>query len=109
MLGLPGNPVSAYVTALLLLLPLVRTMAGFASVLPRVQQAAAGAPIPANGNRQDYMRARLVDGALVPIRNQDSGALSGLLAADALIVRPAHCAAAATGEPLPYIALNHGT
>ena len=59
VLGLPGNPVSAYVTALLLLLPLVRTIAGFASVLPRVQQAAAGAPIPANGNRQDYMRARL--------------------------------------------------
>lgn len=108
VLGLPGNPVSAYVTALLLLLPLVRTMAGNASPLPRIHSAPATEALAANGNRQDFMRARLIDGALVPVGNQDSGALSGLLSADALIIRPAHCAAAAPGEPLPYIALHHG-
>lgn len=108
VLGLPGNPVSAYVTALLLLLPLVRTMAGYSSTLPQVKHAAAGTPLPANGIRQDYMRARLIDGALVPVSSQDSGALSGLLAADALVIRPPQCAAARSGDTLPYIALHHG-
>lgn len=107
VLGLPGNPVSAYVTALLLLLPLVRTMAGYSSTLPVVQHAHAGAPFPANGNRQDYMRAQLIDGALVPVSSQDSGALSGLLAADALVIRAPLCDPAQPGDRLPYFAPNH--
>lgn len=109
VLGLPGNPVSAYVTALLLLLPLVRTMAGFTTPLPVVQRAIAGVDLPANGVRQDFMRARFSDGALVPVSSQDSGALASLLAADALVIRAPHCGPTAAGEPLDYIALHQWT
>ncbi|GGB60713.1 molybdopterin molybdotransferase MoeA [Blastomonas aquatica] len=106
VLGLPGNPVSAYVTALLLLLPLVRTFAGYQEVLPHIRQAAASVPFSANGARQDFMRARLTDSGLVPVSSQDSGALSSLLAADALVIRAAHQPETLAGEPLDYIALG---
>lgn len=106
VLGLPGNPVSAYVTALLLLLPLVRTMLGYQRVLPDIAQGVAGMPFPANGPRQDFVRAQIADGALHRIGNQDSGALAALHAADALVVRPAHAPEAAPVDPIDYIALD---
>lgn len=106
VLGLPGNPVSAYVTALLLLLPLVRTFAGYQQVLPVVSQAIAGTTLPANGARQDFMRARWDDSALVPVSSQDSGALASLNAADTLVIRAANQPEAATGDLLDYIALD---
>lgn len=106
VLGLPGNPVSAYVTALLLLLPLVKTLAGYQVVLPPISQGVAGAPFPANGARQDFVRARLIDGRLVPSGNQDSGALSALAAADALVIRAPEAEQADPGASLDYIALD---
>lgn len=105
VLGLPGNPVSAYVTATLLLLPLVRKMLGYQALVPMISQAIAGDPFPANGPRQDFVRARWHDGRLVRLGNQDSGALLALHRADALVVRPAHAAAVQPGEPVDYIAL----
>ncbi len=106
VLGLPGNPVSAYVTALLLLLPLVRKLLGYQSLMPSIEQGIAGVPFPANGTRQDFVRARFEGGALHRIGNQDSGALSGLHAADALVVRAPHAPEAAIGAPVDYIALD---
>lgn len=106
VLGLPGNPVSAYVTALLLLLPLVRKMLGYQRLMPSIEQGIAGVPFPANGTRQDFVRARFEGGALHRIGNQDSGALSALRAADALVVRAPHAPEAAIGAPIDYIALD---
>lgn len=105
VLGLPGNPVSSYVTALLLLLPLVKTMSGYQQVMPHISHGVAGATFAANGARQDFVRAQMVGGALVPVRSQDSGALSSLTAADALVIRAANQAEAAPGDRLDYIAL----
>jgi molybdopterin molybdotransferase len=109
VLGLPGNPVSAYVTATLLLLPLVRKLLGYQQLVPATSQAIAGEPFPANGPRQDFVRARFHDGALIRLSNQDSGALSALLQADALVVRPIDAPEAKIGDPIDYIALRHGT
>ena len=109
VLGLPGNPVSAYVTALVLLLPLVKTFAGIQQVMPVICQAKAGAAFPANGARQDFMRAHLIDGALVPVSSQDSGALSSLAAADVLVIRAPHQPQAEPGDSLDYIALMTAT
>ncbi len=106
VLGLPGNPVSAYVTALLLLFPLVRKMLGYQQLVPIIAQGVAGMPFPANGQRQDFVRARIESGALHRIGNQDSGALSALHAADALVVRPAHAPEVLPGEAIDYIALD---
>lgn len=106
VLGLPGNPVSAYVTALLLLLPLVRKMLGYQRLMPSIEQGTAGVPFPANGTRQDFVRARFEGGALRRIGNQDSGALWALHAADALVVRAPHAPEAPIGAPIDYIALD---
>jgi molybdopterin biosynthesis enzyme len=56
-LGLPGNPVSAYVTATLFLLPLVRSMAGCPDPRPKMRRAVLGAAMPP-GRRTGRLCAR---------------------------------------------------
>lgn len=96
-LGLPGNPVSAFVTAFLFLRPLVAALAGARAPLPPLVSLPIAADLPANGPRADYMRARLVAGGVAPVEMQDSAALPALAAADGLIVRPPHAPAAPRG------------
>ncbi len=62
VLGLPGNPVSAFVTAFLFLRPLIATMAGALDPHPRTATAILGEDLPANDHRQDYLRATTRDG-----------------------------------------------
>ena len=47
VLGLPGNPVSAYVCAVLFLVPLIRRLAGRADVEPEIESAVLGCDLPA--------------------------------------------------------------
>jgi molybdopterin molybdotransferase len=105
VLGLPGNPVSAFVTALLFLKPLVATMAGAADPLPQIATAPLGEPLPANGARTDYLRAELRDGRAYASTIQDSSMLRTLARADCLIVRPAHAPAVAAGALIPILPL----
>lgn len=103
-LGLPGNPVSAYVTAHLFLLPLVRHMAGCPAPLPEARKAELGADMPATGGRDDYARARTDEqGCVAPLAQQDSAATLGLAQADGLILRPANSAAAKAGERVTFL------
>ena len=104
VLGLPGNPVSAFVTALLFLKPLIAAMAGAADPLPRTVSAPLGEAIPANGERTDYLRAELIGGRAFASTIQDSSMLATLARAGCLIVRPPHAPPAAAGtivEVLP--------
>ena len=98
VLGLPGNPVSAFVTAQLFLLPLIARLGGAAAPLPRSEPARLASTLPAVGGRDDYVRATLSDGRARPLPNQDSGAVSMLALADALIVRPAGSPPASVDE-----------
>jgi len=98
LLGLPGNPASAFVTAQLFLLPLIAHLSGARDPLPKTESAMLDIPLPTVGNRDDYVRARLAGGRVRPLANQDSGAVSTLAEADALIVRPAGARPAAVGE-----------
>lgn len=103
VLGVPGNPVSAYVCATLFLAPLIRALSGRNDVRNTLQPATLGADLPANDQREDYLRATLTvaeNGALTatPLRNQDSSLTSVLSAGDALIVRPPHARASSTGS-----------
>lgn len=90
--GLPGNPVSAMVTAEIFLKPALRHWLGLAEVEP-LRLPLLG-PTPPNTARRHFMRARMVtrDGVtgLLPISETDSGHTSSLAAADALIVQPEH-------------------
>ncbi|MEP9367234.1 gephyrin-like molybdotransferase Glp [Xanthobacter sp. VNH20] len=109
VLGLPGNPVSAYVGAVLFLSPLLNALQGASHGQP-LRAARLGGPVKANDSRIDYMRATLSfapDGALVatPLPIQDSAMLTTLAMADCLLVRPAFAPAGETGEPCSVLQL----
>lgn len=98
VLGLPGNPVSAFVTATLFVRPVVAHLAGAAEPLPTTTAAILGEDLPANGGRTDYLRAELRDGRAYASTIQDSSMLLTLARSTCLIVRPAHAAAASKGD-----------
>lgn len=92
VLGLPGNPVSALVCALIFLKPLIEALLGLE---PRedLVEARLGDALPANDQRQDYVRATLERGpggdlTAIPFPVQDSSMQRVLAEADGLIVRP---------------------
>jgi molybdopterin molybdotransferase len=112
ILGLPGNPVSAYVCALLFLVPLLRQLQGESGVerLP-LSSAELGVDVRANDLRMDFMRAEIVGagprGPIVkPLPVQDSSMLRILARADALLVRPAHAPAARAGDACDIVLLE---
>ncbi|MDP1643058.1 MAG: molybdopterin molybdenumtransferase MoeA, partial [Phenylobacterium sp.] len=91
MLGLPGNPASAFVCAELFLRPILAAYQGdprpFATITAR-----AATPLGANGPREHWMRAKLThqEGAISvdPYGDQDSSLVTVFAAADALLRRP---------------------
>jgi len=105
VLGLPGNPVSAFVTATLFLRPLIAAMAGAADALPRLLRAELADPLPANDHRQDYLRGTVVDGRVSAAALQDSSMLATLARATCLIVRPPHAPPAAIGDTVDILPL----
>ncbi|KQM18004.1 molybdenum cofactor biosynthesis protein MoeA [Sphingomonas sp. Leaf24] len=105
VLGLPGNPVSSYITALLFVRPLVARLAGAADPLPRTSRATLAHPLPANGPRQDYLRATQIDGQASTAAIQDSSMLRTLARSDCLIVRPPHAPAADAGDSAEILQL----
>ncbi|VVT00418.1 conserved hypothetical protein [Erythrobacter sp. EC-HK427] len=86
VLGLPGNPTSAMVTARLFLRALLAALQGqpTSAVLPWRVLSLAG-PIPATGERETFVRAKWEADGLRPLGNQDSGVQLGLAQADWLI------------------------
>jgi molybdopterin molybdotransferase len=111
VMGLPGNPVSAYVCAFLFLVPLIRRLAGRDDVEPRPEAALLACDIKQNDERTDYLRARLMlqDTGLPlanPVPVQDSSMLSALAAADCLLIREPHAPAAKAGAPCSMLRLN---
>ena len=105
VLGLPGNPVSSYITAMLFVRPLVARMAGAVDPLPRTVRATLAHPLPANGPRQDYLRATLVDGQASTAAIQDSSMLRTLARSDCLIIRAPHAPAADAGDSAEILQL----
>lgn len=105
LLGLPGNPASAFVTAQLFLLPLLRHLAGANMPLPEVAHATLAAPLEAGGPRRDYLRAIVADGRITPFAAQDSGRTIALANANALLVRDIGDPPQPEGALAPYIAL----
>jgi molybdopterin molybdotransferase len=105
MVGLPGNPVSAMVCGHVFVAPMLRAMMGLpAARAPEIALPLA-APLPANGPREHYMRARIEGGAVRAFDRQDSALLSVLAEADALIVRAPGDTVRAAGETVRVIRL----
>jgi molybdopterin molybdotransferase len=88
VLGLPGNPVSAYVTFLLFARPALAALAGADPSVPRTSAPLAVA-LPRHPDRDEMVRVhRDADGRVAPTGPQDSHVLSSLLGADALALVP---------------------
>ncbi len=105
VLGLPGTPVSAFVTALLFVRPVIAAMAGAADPLPVTAIAILGEDLPANGDRTDYLRAELRDGRAFASTIQDSSMLATLARAGCLIRRAPGAPAAHAGESVEILPL----
>jgi molybdopterin molybdotransferase len=84
--GLPGNPVSSFITFLLLARPLLLARMGAAITAPvKLRLPATFAWTKPDPKRQEFLRVRLQpDGRLALYPNQGSGVLSSLAFADGL-------------------------
>ena len=113
VLGLPGNPVSSLICAIIFMLPALDRMQGVTpSARPR-HTARLAAPLAENDQREDYLRATLsFDGGGAPrvtaFSRQDSSMVSRLAQADCLIVRPPGAPAADIGDTVEILPLPEG-
>ncbi|WP_213981877.1 gephyrin-like molybdotransferase Glp [Sphingomonas sp. dw_22] len=103
VVGLPGNPVSAFVTAQLFVRPLVAHLSGATDPFPPTRPALLGEPLPANGARTDYLRAELREGRAFASTIQDSSMLRTLARAGCLIVREPHAPPARAGDSVEIL------
>jgi molybdopterin molybdotransferase len=104
VLGLPGNPTSALVTARLFLAPLVAGLAGRnPAALLRWRDLTLATSLKPCGDRQTFERGRLVDGRVAALGIQDSGSQSTLAIADVLIRRRPGAPGLGVGEAVPVL------
>ncbi|AMN42356.1 molybdopterin molybdotransferase MoeA [Rhodoplanes sp. Z2-YC6860] len=111
VLGMPGNPVSAYVCSFLFLVPLLRRLAGRSDLSAAPESAKLGVALPENDERADYMRATLVPGpdgvpVVTPAKTQDSSMMAVLANADCLLIREPFEPAAPAGSRCSILRLT---
>jgi molybdopterin molybdotransferase len=105
VLGLPGNPTSALVTARLYLAPLLSGQAGFDPTDAWAwRKMPLASPLGPNAERHTFLRGRTTPDGVEMLSDQNSGAQAALAEASILIQRPPHAAAAQTGEMVSVLA-----
>ncbi|MBM3506299.1 MAG: molybdopterin molybdotransferase MoeA [Alphaproteobacteria bacterium] len=112
LLGLPGNPVSALVCALVFVRAAIDALLGAEADREPVT-AILGRDLDANDGRQDYLRSELgrrADGSLVatPLARQDSSMLASLASSGCLVVRPPNAPPLRAGAMVPVIPFSLG-
>jgi len=105
-IGLPGNPVSAFVTFVMLVQPFLQRRIGLRDVLPLRREVPAGFDWPRVESRREFVRVQLdAAGRAVQHPRQGSGVLSSCAWADGLLdIAPGRSFVA--GDLLPYISLR---
>lgn len=109
VLGLPGNPSSAMVTAHLFLHPLIERLSGV-TILPRWQQGVLTHDLAANGNRENYLRGQchIDDNGVLGVSTatkQDSSLTSTYAAATCLVRQKPNAAAQSAGDIVTILPL----
>jgi|TARA_B110000503_G_scaffold91114_1_gene137627 molybdopterin molybdotransferase len=91
LLGLPGNPVSSGVCALIFLNIAIKTMLGNDTSLPEFEKITLEGSLKKNDERMDFLRAQIknIDGHLfaIPFEQQDSSMINQFSSSDCLIIR----------------------
>ena len=111
VLGLPGNPVSSLICAIVFMVPALDRMQGVATAARPRHTVRLAVPLRQNDEREDYLRATLsYDGEprVTPFSRQDSSMVSRLAQADCLIVRAPHAPPADAGETVEILPLPEG-
>ena len=103
ILGLPGNPLSAYVTACLFGRPLIAKLGGSSKPFAPIRRARLASALPANGERDHYIRGAWSEDGVFALEGQDSAALTNLVRAGLFIIRTAHAPAASPGDLVQII------
>ena len=111
LLGLPGNPVSTLVCAILFLKPALERLLGLNGPSHRLQKARLGVALTENDRRQDYLRARFEyddqgHRHAFAFGRQDSSMMATLAQADGLILRKPHAPAAKIGDEVDILPLG---
>ncbi len=102
LVGLPGNPVSSFVTWLLAVREVLAALQGLRAGLPPALPAVAGFDWPKPDKRREFLRVRIgADGRLMLFENQGSGVLTSTVWADGLVDVPSGQAIRA-GEMVAY-------
>jgi molybdopterin molybdotransferase len=111
VLGVPGNPVSAFVCAFLFLVPLIRRLAGRSDVALATESALLGCDLPENDERADYLRATLTDSPEGSVATafpvQDSSMMASLAKADCLLIREPYAPAVKAGSRGTIVKFEH--
>ncbi|MEL7347072.1 MAG: gephyrin-like molybdotransferase Glp, partial [Pseudomonadota bacterium] len=101
--GLPGNPVAAFVCALVFARPALEVMAGGTWPDPVGYPLPAGFAMRKKGGRREYLRARLADGRVERFHSEGSGLVGGLSWADGLVELPDEAMSLAEGDPVRFL------
>jgi molybdopterin molybdotransferase len=105
-MGLPGNPVSSFVTFLLLVRPVLLRLQGAADTAPRAYTLRADFDWPRADKRREFLRVRLnAAGGLDLFPNQSSGVLTSAVWADGLLDNPGGQTIRA-GDPVRFIPIT---
>ena len=108
--GLPGNPVSSLVGALLFVVPALRALQGAADPAPPFDTGSLASPARRRSERDDFQRAiaeRTPSGTLLrPISGQESHMIVRAAAADALVHVPRGDGELAAGSVVRYLSLD---
>ena len=105
LVGLPGNPVSSFVTWLLAVTTVLRSLQGMAPGLPKGLPMRADFDWPKPDRRREFLRVQVnVEGGLALFGNQSSGVLTSAVWADGLVDNPAGAAIQA-GQTVRFLPL----
>jgi molybdopterin molybdotransferase len=101
-IGMPGNPVSTFVTFLLFARPFIRACQGATDLAPRALMLPAAFDWKKPDKRREFLRARIKDGELELFPTQNSAVLTSCVWADGLIDNPP-MQAIARGERVRFL------
>ena len=104
VLGLPGNPVAAFVCTLIFARPALLALAGCQWLVPRAYRVAAAFEKSKKAGRREYLRARLNSaGAAEAFHSEGSGLISGLAWSGGLVELPDEAASIGFGDQVRYL------
>ncbi len=113
LLGLPGNPVSSLVCAVIFLRPALAALLGSDRGGQASETAILGVDLPPNDEREDYLRATLARdergrAVVRPFHIQDSSMFANMARAHCLVIRPPHAPVAPAGSDVEILLLGGG-